>query len=129
MASGESLRSICRDKNMPAMSTVMLWVASDTHGFSEQYDKACRAKAHFWADEMLDIADNGTNDWMEREGEGYKTNQEAIQRSRLRVDTRKWLVSKMLPKFSDKPPAEETDSPTPISVTIQVEDGRKTAQG
>ena len=105
MCEGESVNSICQDPKMPARSTVMLWVANDREGFSDKYDAACRARAHYWADELLDIADDGTNDYMERgaEGEEYLVlNQEAIARSRLRVDTRKWLLSKMLPKFSDK---------------------------
>ena len=102
MCQGESLRSVCRDDAMPVISTVMLWVAQDREGFSEHYEKACEARAHYWADEMLDIADDGTNDYMEREGKEF-VNSEAIARSRLRVDTRKWLLSKMLPKYSDKP--------------------------
>jgi hypothetical protein len=89
------------------MSTIMLWVAEDRAGFSEQYTKACEARLHFHADELLDIADDGRNDWMEQlsdKGEvvGYKVNGEAVNRSRLRVDTRKWLLSKLLPKYRDK---------------------------
>jgi hypothetical protein len=113
MAQGESLRSICADENMPARSTVTLWVASNREGFSAQYEIAMQARAHYWADELLDIADDGTNDWMERtdsEGNtiGWQINGEAIQRSRLRVDSRKWLLSKMLPKFADKQAIEHT---------------------
>ncbi len=53
------------------------------------------------AEEIQDIADDGTNDWMEvngREVTGWKENGESIQRSKLRVDTRKWLMAKMKPK-------------------------------
>ena len=54
------------------------------------------------ADETLEISDDGTNDWM-KDNEGYKVNGEHVARSRLRVDTRKWLLSKALPKiFGDK---------------------------
>lgn len=107
MASGESVKAICDDEHMPARSTVMLWVADDREGFSDRYAKACQARAHYWADELLDIADDGSNDWMERtdaEGNhiGYSLNGEAVSRSKLRVDSRKWLLSKMLPKFADK---------------------------
>ena len=66
MASGESVKAICDDEHMPARSTVMLWVADDREGFSDRYAKACQARAHYWADELLDIADDGSNDWMER---------------------------------------------------------------
>lgn len=54
------------------------------------------------AEDILDIADDGTNDYMMRErpdGTEYElVNSEHIQRSRLRVDTRKWLMAKMKPK-------------------------------
>ena len=96
IASGESLREISRDKDTPAMSTVMLWVANDKEGFSEQYAKACEARLYFHAEELIDIADDATNDWMERNdpnNEGWRANGEAVNRSRLRVDTRKWVLS------------------------------------
>ena len=114
MADGESVNSICKDPKMPARSTVMLWVASDREGFSDRYEAACTARTHVWADELLDIADDGSNDWMERAGkdgesQGYQVNGEAIQRSRLRVDTRKWLLSKLLPRYSDRPEPESPD--------------------
>lgn len=59
------------------------------------------------ADETLEICDDGSNDWLERQGEDekrtYVLNGEHVQRSRLRVDTRKWLLSKALPKiYGDK---------------------------
>jgi hypothetical protein len=114
MAEGESLRSICRDEKMPAISTVTLWVASDREGFSAQYETAMMARAHHWADEIIDIADDSANDYMLRQskaGEEYETiNPEAIARSRLRVDSRKWLLSKMLPKFADKQSVDLTSS-------------------
>jgi hypothetical protein len=111
IASGQSLREICKDTKLPAMSTVLLWVANNREGFSEQYAKACEARLYFHAEELIDIADDGTNDWMERnEGDnaGWKANGEAINRSRLRVDTRKWILAKLLPKYKDKP--EQNDS-------------------
>jgi hypothetical protein len=59
------------------------------------------------ADEILDIADDGSNDYMaitrKDESEAWQLNGEHIQRSRLRVDTRKWLMAKMKPKvYGDK---------------------------
>ena len=52
-------------------------------------------------EEMIDIADNATNDWMERQGEkssGWVLNGDHVQRSRLMIDTRKWMLAKMQPK-------------------------------
>ena len=107
IAGGLSVSEICRLPDMPVRSTVMLWVAQDREGFSDRYAKACEARAHYWADEILDIADDAQNDWMERtdtEGGniGWKENGEALGRSKLRVDSRKWLLSKLLPQYSDK---------------------------
>lgn len=104
---GESLRSICLDDDMPAGSTVCRWLANNEE-FRKQYALAREAQADTLADEMLDIADDGTNDWMERQGKDGETgrleyNGDHVQRSRLRIDARKWLASKMAPKkYGDK---------------------------
>lgn len=106
LASGESMRSICRDDAMPDKTTVMRWLLSESpiyKGFHTQYAQARQIQYEFLADEIFDVADDGRNDYMEREDSEYPVfNGEAVGRSRLRVDTRKWFLSKVLPKFSDK---------------------------
>jgi len=75
------------------------------------------------ADELLEVADDGKNDWMERRDDedkaSYVLNGEHVQRSRLRVDTRKWMLSKALPKvFGDKVTQEHVGDPEkPIRFT------------
>jgi hypothetical protein len=108
ISEGESLRSVCRDESMPSTSTVMKW-ARQMPEFAQQYAKAREALLEHWAEEITEIADDGSNDWMERrkqEGEepaGWVANGEHINRSRLRVDTRKWLLSKLAPrKYGDR---------------------------
>jgi hypothetical protein len=60
------------------------------------------------ATEILDIADDGSNDTYETD-DGEKVNQDHINRSRLRVDTRKWLMSKLAPKkYGEKVQQEVT---------------------
>lgn len=115
IASGESMNSICKSENMPVMSTVMLWLVDGKHArFSEKYAESRRIQAETLADELFDIADNGTNDWMTRNdkdgNEAYILNGEHVQRSRLRLDTRKWYLSKVLPKFADKQQVEHSGS-------------------
>lgn len=115
IASGESLRSICKSDNMPVMSTIMLWLVDGKHpNFSEQYAEARRIQAETLADELFDISDDASNDWMVRNGKedepGYVLNGEHVQRSRLRLDTRKWYLSKVLPKFADKQQVEHSGS-------------------
>lgn len=116
LADGESLRGICSDKDMPDRVTVYRWVISDSDiyaTFRNQYATARKIQAETLADEIFDIADDGRNDWLERQDENGATgesviNHEHIQRSRLRVDTRKWFLSKVLPKFADKQQIENT---------------------
>lgn len=105
---GESMVHICRDDHMPNCSTVFRWLGNEDHeAFCKRYTRARETQADFMAAEILDISDNGSNDWMEREGkDGEKSmvlNGEHIQRSRLRVDTRKFLMAKLQPKkYGDK---------------------------
>lgn len=107
IAEGESMRSICRDPDMPSMSTIFKWLR-EQESFSQQYAKAKDMSADALFEDILDIADNSTNDWMENnspEGEnlGWRVNGDSIQRAKLRVDARKWAASKLKPKkYGDK---------------------------
>lgn len=81
--------------------TFTKWIDSDP-ARSEQYARAREAQADKMADDILTISDDGSNDTYETE-DGTRTNQDVIARSRLRVDARKWLASKMAPKkYGDK---------------------------
>ncbi len=104
LAEGESLRGICADKAMPAISTVMGWLFDGNHNeFSEQYARAREAQAEIRADEIVDIADDASGDFTADKDGKPVANSEHIQRSRLRVDARKWIAAKLLPKrYGDK---------------------------
>lgn len=113
LADGQTLREVCRDEQMPSESTVRGWALDDREGFSAQYTRAREIGYLAMADELLEVADDGKNDWLERQDEeskaSYVLNGEHVQRSRLRVDTRKWMLSKALPKlFGDKVTQEHT---------------------
>ena len=107
IAQGQSVRSICAKEDMISMQTFFRWLRENDK-FSEQYARACEERSYMHAEEILEIADDATNDYMEQHDEsdeltGYKLNGENIQRSRLRIDTRKWLMSKLNPKvYGDK---------------------------
>lgn len=107
IADGQSLRTICADEGMPSTSTVCKWLAEQP-SFSEQYARARELQADALFDEILEIADDGSNDWMERKNAdnqsiGWRENGEALRRSALRVDARKWMAGKLKPKkYGDK---------------------------
>lgn len=92
---GESLRQICASDGMPYMSAVFRWLQANQK-FQEQYAHAREAQAEAMADDIRDIADgvHGSDD---------------VQRDRLRVEARKWLASKLLPKkYGDKLVVDQT---------------------
>jgi hypothetical protein len=94
IAEGKSLRMICEPDHMPAPSTVCLWNLENIFGFSEQYRRARQIQAELLADQIFSYADE--------RGEDHN-------RSRLMVDTRKWYLSKVLPKiYGDKITQEHT---------------------
>lgn len=102
LAQGKSLRTICKSEDMPCVSTIFNWLRTN-EDFLQQYTKAKEESADALVEEILDIADDGTNDWNETHDEegknkGWKFNNEHYQRSRLRVDARKWYASKLKPK-------------------------------
>lgn len=101
LIAGNSLRKICEAEDMPAASTVFVWLGRFP-AFAEQYTRAREAQMEAMADEIVDIADDGTNDYVTKtrpDGSEYEAfDAEHVQRSKLRVDTRKWLMSKLAPK-------------------------------
>lgn len=111
VSEGCSVREIGGLPGMPGATTIFRWLAA-MPPFREQYALAKEAMAEQMADELLEIADDGSNDYMERTGKDGTTawvlNGEHVQRSKLRVDTRKWLLAKLLPKkYGDRLALEE----------------------
>jgi hypothetical protein len=106
LADGETLTEILLDKGMPAGSTVRRW-RSENSAFRSAYAQAREDQMQAWSDEIIFISDDSTLDYMTkvgRNGREYEApDHEHIARSRLRVDTRKFLMSKIAPRlYGDK---------------------------
>jgi len=122
LAKGESLRAICREAGMPSRYAIYDWVMKKP-AFAAQYTQARELGLDEIAEEVFELADDGSNDWMERTGKdgatSWQVNGEALGRSRLRFDARRWYLSKLAPKrFGDKV-AVEASGPDggPIEMT------------
>lgn len=102
---------------MPDKATVFRWMAANDE-FRDQYTYAREAQADEMADQIIEIADDGLNDtYLDEEG-NKRTDQDVIARSRLRVDARKWLASKMAPKkYGDKVQTELSGNLRVVSAT------------
>jgi hypothetical protein len=100
LASGESLRAICRDAGMPPESTVRGWVLDNVQDFSAQYARAREIGLDALAEETLEIANTPVMGREEEESDtGFKVKRaDMLGHRRLQVDTRKWLLSKLAPK-------------------------------
>jgi hypothetical protein len=123
LAEGESLRAICRSKNMPSMRAVLRWLAKFPE-FRIQYTEACEAREAHLFEEMREIADDGSNDWVNRQnGDGTTTrivDHEHINRSKLRVETIRWQLSRMNPRrYGDRITTELTgDGGGPVAIEV-----------
>ena len=82
IAEGRSLRSICREDNMPSKTEVFRWLA-ENEAFRNQYARAREAQADHYFDEIIEVADDESLDANSR---------------RVRVDARKWAAGKLRPK-------------------------------
>lgn len=122
IADGEPLRQICRDEGMPSYRTFYNWIDEDDKLLKSEDEKVrntslklasrfarARDDGHdAIAEETLKIADDGTNDWMEKQDKdgrniGWQLNGEHVQRSKLRIETRLKLLAKWNPKkYGDK---------------------------
>ena len=99
LAEGESLRRICDDEDMPCKSSVLGWLLEEKHdGFLDQYARAREMQAEIFFEEAIEIADGGGKDGAAGDDDNVK-----VARDRVRVDIRKWAMSKMAPKkYGDK---------------------------
>lgn len=97
IAGGKSLKTICELKSMPSKDTVFSWFGKHPE-FTDNYARATEERTEALVEDMLDIADDPTVE---------------PNRSRLMVDTRKWIASKLKPKkYGDKLQQEHSGSLT-----------------
>lgn len=123
---GRSLRQTLQLEDMPSSSTFFKWLDDDELK-SKRYARAREIRAEGILDEMFEIADDGSNDYMtitKGDIEYNVEDREVTSRSKLRIDTRKWALSKMNPKrFGDR--TDITSGGKPLQPTapsiIQVE--------
>lgn len=117
MLEGKSVRAICREnEDMPEKSTIYDWLQKKPD-FREAYEMAIAIRAHDMFDECLEIADETDDDFV-GDPEDRVVNGEHIARSRLRIETRKWMAGRMLPKvYGDKMAltgGSESDAPLKV---------------
>lgn len=116
---GESVAKICgieRDDWLPGEKTFYSRLIADDD-FAQRYARAKEIQAETLAGQIIEIADDATNDWTDG-GDGLRPNPENVQRSRLRVDARKWMAAKLSPKkYGDKVAVGGADDLPPLKTS------------
>lgn len=112
---GNSLRAICAVEGMPTKSLFLKWVANNEQ-LCDQYTRAREAQAEGFADELIEIADDDSGDVS---GELQMPNAVAVQRSKLKYEARKWVVSKLLAKkYGDSLKHTGADGEGPVQFVV-----------
>lgn len=110
LAAGESLAEVCRTKGFPNERTVRGWTVDDVHDFAPRYWRARMIQAHGWLDEIREELDRPL------EAADPKALNAEVQLRRLKVDTLKWGLAKLLPaNFGDR---LRIDGRTEVRVTV-----------
>src|SRR4029077_821269 len=108
MIEGVSLRAICEMSGMPSRRSIFYWLQNNGE-FREKYEIARLMQVEYWAHEIIEIADDTSGDFVINERGERAVDHENINRARLRVDARKWLMSKLHPqRYGDRVTADVT---------------------
>ena len=115
---GRALRNVLKDENMPSTSTFYQWF-DNNEDKAKQYARATEVRADIIFDDILSIADENTNDTFVNDNGIEVVNNDVIQRSRLRIDARKWVLSKLNPKkYGDKIQQEHSGEVTTTVISL-----------
>ena len=123
IAEGKPVREAVAGEGMPTEPTVYRWLETN-ESFRDQYARAKSCAMERMADELIEIADDSTGDTYTDDEGNERTDHEVIARAKLRVDTRKWLMSKLAPKkYGDKTLLTGADGESAPQVEITVRFG------
>ena len=112
MAGGGTLRKICQDDHLPSRETVIRWVRNDD-GRRRLYDLARQAQADWYADEIVELSRDRSNDTFTDKDGRQSANHAAVARDKLICDNLKFLMAKLHPgRYGEKltPEAQQTET-------------------
>lgn len=134
------IHKICKQKGFPGVSTIFAWLQDERYkDFQEWYARARQLQAELLKDEMISVAYDSSKDTKvieTRHGEIEVEDKEWTSRSRLKVDTLKFIASKLWPKVygekldlttqGDKLPAATSPG---ITVIVQTQEQKAIVDG
>ncbi len=113
LESGLSLREVCKRRGSPDVKTILKRVVKEPEGFGDRYARARHVQLLQMEEQLLQLADGkGASE------SDPKLANAAVQRARLQVDTRKWLMSKMRPdRYGDRVALTGDSNGSPIRLS------------
>lgn len=121
IAAGNSMNEFCRQNDF-SHATVLAWIDEPDHPErAKQYARARQVRADKLVEEIMAIADDGSNDTYIDENGKKKTDWDVVARSKLRVDSRKWFASKLAPKIYGDRQILSGDPDAPLSSGAKVD--------
>lgn len=122
LTAGQSLSAICALDHMPNPS-VLYYFMERSPSFAEKYARACGGLATMLFMDALAIADNDSRDIITDPQTGeIMLNNTAVQRDRLRIDTRFRMASKLSGKYADKPILGDNATVTVNTLSVNARD-------
>jgi terminase small subunit-like protein len=121
MSEGETVAAIARDPAMPSFPTIYAWRQTNPE-FASWFDRAREIQSHALVDQTVAIADDESKDLLYRANGDPVPNNAAVQRGRLRVDSRRWLAGKLNPAaYADKQIHTGPDGFSPMEMQIRAD--------
>lgn len=109
-SSSKGIKLLCKENShWPNKDTIFTWLKNNKE-FSDQYARAKKCQVEFLVDEILEIADDASHDQLINSEGKTIFNPQAVNRARLKIDTRKWLACKLVPRVYSNHPDEMLDS-------------------
>lgn len=108
-STSQGTKKLCKEKqHWPCQDTLFTWLKIHPE-FSEQYARAKKCQIDVLVDEILEIADDASHDQFTNNEGRIVINFQAVNRARLKIDTRKWLACKLVPKIYGQKPDNESE--------------------
>jgi hypothetical protein len=117
---GKSARTMCVEVGI-SQRVLWNWLASDQE-LMRNYLRAKELCVDAYAEEIIEISDDGSRDVQIDEKGREVINREVIARAQLRIDARKWYAARLAPKkYGDKLPVTQEAADTKKTVVHSVE--------
>ena len=122
----KGIHAICEEfEDMPCPATIWNWLNANKR-FLDNYAQAKEIQMHLMGEKIVSIADNSSGDEMTTPNGNIVENREFMNRSKLRIETRMWLMERFAPKRFGKlsqeadPANKQAESYQPPQITVNI---------